>query len=85
MDRAIYRDAGRLVHVPAGSAELEGDLDIPEGAEGIVLFAHGGGSTRFSPRDRFVAGVLQQGGLATLLIEVVCTAIGAVLGTIFIQ
>jgi pimeloyl-ACP methyl ester carboxylesterase len=58
-----------LVHVPAGSAELEGDLDIPEGAEGIVLFAHGGGSTRFSPRDRFVAGVLQQGGLATLLID----------------
>jgi len=62
-------DEGRLVQVVVGSATLEGNLGIPEGAEGIVLFAHGSGSSRFSPRNRFVARVLRQAGLATLLID----------------
>ncbi len=58
-----------LVRVKAGSVTLEGNLDIPENAKGIVLFAHGSGSGRHSPRNRFVAEVLREGGLATLLID----------------
>jgi putative phosphoribosyl transferase len=59
----------RLVKVPAGSITLEGNLDIPAGAQGVVLFAHGSGSSRHSPRNRFVAQALQKAGLATLLID----------------
>jgi pimeloyl-ACP methyl ester carboxylesterase len=59
----------QLVKVTAGSTALEGTLDIPEQAEGLVLFAHGSGSSRFSPRNRFVAQMLREGGLATLLID----------------
>jgi dienelactone hydrolase len=61
--------AERLVWVPAHSAQLEGNLSVPDGAHGIVLFAHGSGSSRHSPRNRFVAGALQEAGLATLLID----------------
>jgi putative phosphoribosyl transferase len=61
--------AGHLVHVPTNAVTLEGDLGLPEGAQGIVLFAHGSGSSRFSPRNRYVAEVLREGGLATLLID----------------
>ncbi len=50
-------------------AVLEGDLGIPPGAEGVVIFAHGSGSSRHSPRNRYVAGELQQKGLATLLFD----------------
>jgi putative phosphoribosyl transferase len=57
------------VRVAAGDVTLEGNLEIPEGAEGIVLFVHGSESSRFSPRNQFVARVLRQGGLATLLID----------------
>ena len=59
----------RLVHVTAGQVTLEGNLHLPAGARGIVLFAHGSGSSRHSPRNRYVASVLQAGGLATLLID----------------
>jgi len=48
---------------------LGGSLSMPEGAPGVVLFAHGSGSSRFSPRNRYVASVLQRAGLATLLID----------------
>lgn len=58
-----------LVQLRAGEAHLEGDLSIPPGAQGLVIFAHGSGSSRFSPRNRFVAAVLQQGGLGTLLLD----------------
>lgn len=59
-----------LVRIPISSKDsLEGDLQIPLGAKGIVLFAHGSGSSRYSPRNRFVADVLNKGGLATLLID----------------
>ena len=57
------------VWVPAGAVNLEGNLSIPAGARGIVLFAHGSGSSRHSPRNRFVAQSLQNAGLATLLID----------------
>lgn len=58
-----------LVQIQAGDARLEGNLTIPEGAQGLVIFAHGSGSSRFSPRNRFVAAVLRQGGLGTLLLD----------------
>ena len=57
------------VQVNAGQVTLEGDLGIPEGARGVVLFAHGSGSGRHSPRNRFVAGQLHAAGLATLLVD----------------
>jgi putative phosphoribosyl transferase len=59
----------REVVVPAGHRRLVGTLSIPAGARGVVAFAHGSGSGRFSPRNQFVAGVIQQGGLATLLFD----------------
>jgi|SRR5258706_5044230 putative phosphoribosyl transferase len=59
----------RLVQVPAGSVTLEGNLSLPEEARAIVLFAHGSGSSRHSPRNRYVARVLNEAKLATLLID----------------
>jgi putative phosphoribosyl transferase len=59
----------REVRVSAGAVELEGNLDILEDAQGIVLFAHGSGSGRYSPRNRYVAEVLREAGLATLLVD----------------
>jgi dienelactone hydrolase len=58
-----------IVRVPAGQAVLEGSLAIPRDAGGIVLFAHGSGSSRHSPRNRYVAATLQESGLATLLLD----------------
>src|SRR5437763_15247841 len=60
---------GSAVHVGAGAVTLEGNLAIPAGARGIVIFAHGSGSSRHSPRNRYVARVLREAGLATLLID----------------
>ncbi|MBI2952691.1 MAG: dienelactone hydrolase family protein [Chloroflexi bacterium] len=59
----------RSVEVPSGTAMLEGILAVPPDAKGIVLFAHGSGSGRLSPRNDFVARVLQEGGFGTLLID----------------
>jgi dienelactone hydrolase len=57
------------VHVPAGGESLAGTLALPAGAAGVVLFAHGSGSSRHSPRNRYVAGELQGAGLGTLLLD----------------
>ena len=57
------------VRVPIGDRWLSGDLGLPAGAHGIVLFAHGSGSSRHSPRNQFVARALERRGLATLLID----------------
>lgn len=57
------------VLIPAGSVKLDGDLSVPTAATGVVLFAHGSGSSRRSPRNRYVADILNEGGLATLLID----------------
>ena len=59
----------QAVQVTAGRVTLEGDLALPEDAVGIVVFAHGSGSSRQSPRNRAVARALQEAGLATLLID----------------
>src|SRR3954467_13032623 len=64
----------QVVKGPAGQAQLEGNLAAPAGARGVVLFAHGSGSSRHSPRNRYVAGVLQQGGFATLLLDLLTAA-----------
>lgn len=61
-------DRGEL-RLPAGAATLIGDLTVPSDPIGLVLFAHGSGSSRKSERNRHVAGVLNQGGLATLLFD----------------
>ena len=63
----------RIVRVPAGTVTLEGNLAVPDAARGLVLFAHGSGSSRHSPRNRYVARVLQEAGLATLLVDLLTT------------
>ncbi|HEV8366070.1 MAG TPA: alpha/beta family hydrolase [Gemmatimonadaceae bacterium] len=57
------------IQVPSQADILRGDLSIPNGASGLIIFAHGSGSSRFSSRNRFVAKVLQHGGCATLLLD----------------
>lgn len=57
------------VEIPAGSVRLAGDLNLPTTAHGVVVFAHGSGSSRYSPRNRYVAHLLNQAGLATLLFD----------------
>ncbi|HEV3122303.1 MAG TPA: dienelactone hydrolase family protein [Isosphaeraceae bacterium] len=59
----------RLVRVPAGRAVLEGQLTLPASAAGVVLFAHGSGSGRHSPRNQHVARLLREARLGTLLID----------------
>jgi putative phosphoribosyl transferase len=61
--------APERVVLPAGRVQLPGDLVIPPGAHGIVVFAHGSGSSRFSPRNRFVAQRLERDGFGTLLFD----------------
>jgi putative phosphoribosyl transferase len=67
--RAEPAPGSRTVVVPAGEVVLEGDLAVPGGSRGLVLFAHGSGSSRHSPRNRSVAEKLQGAGLATLLMD----------------
>jgi pimeloyl-ACP methyl ester carboxylesterase len=57
------------VEIPAAGVVLEGDIDVPEAARGVVVFVHGSGSSRHSPRNRYVAGELEKAGLATVLID----------------
>jgi len=69
----IYHVGQAIEHDPVtirlGKASLEGYLNLPTDATGAVIFAHGSGSSRHSPRNRYVADVLNEGGLATLLID----------------
>ena len=57
------------VEIKAGSVVLSGDLEVPEHAAGIVLFAHGSGSSRHSPRNQYVARVIRDSGVGTLLFD----------------
>jgi putative phosphoribosyl transferase len=61
--------AEREVEVLAGEARLGGTLAVPDGAQGLVIFAHGSGSSRHSPRNRYVAYTLRTAGLGTLLFD----------------
>jgi dienelactone hydrolase len=58
-----------VVSIPVDTVELEGELVVPEDAPGIVVFAHGSGSSRYSPRNNFVADVIRSEGMATLLFD----------------
>ena len=58
-----------LIHIPVGGATVEGMLEIPDNAVGLALFAHGSGSSRHSPRNNYVAGVLRAAGVGTLLMD----------------
>jgi dienelactone hydrolase len=66
---AIAKTEEHSVSIAAGSVALEGNLVVSEKASGVVLFAHGSGSSRHSPRNQFVARALQEAGLGTLLID----------------
>ncbi len=72
------RRGERPLRIAIGNATLEGDLSLPDGAHGIVLFAHGSGSSRFSPRNRYVAGVLNEARLGTILIDLLTLGEAAV-------
>ncbi len=63
------QDVVSSVAIPAGNARLAGELVLPRNAGGVVLFAHGSGSSRRSPRNMYVARVLQDARLATLLFD----------------
>jgi putative phosphoribosyl transferase len=63
----------RSAEIPIGQVVLHGDLVVPASAMGTVLFAHGSGSSRHSPRNRYVAQALQEPGLATLLMDLLTT------------
>ncbi|MDX1387045.1 MAG: alpha/beta family hydrolase [bacterium] len=62
-------EINQLVQIPADQVSLEGELAVPPRAKGIVLFAHGSGSSRHSPRNQFVAQALQKAGIGTLLFD----------------
>ncbi|OLE97843.1 MAG: hydrolase [Cyanobacteria bacterium 13_1_20CM_4_61_6] len=57
------------VRIPSGEAVLEGELKVPVGTQGVVLFAHGSGSSRHSPRNQYVAQVIREAGVGTLLFD----------------
>jgi putative phosphoribosyl transferase len=65
------------VEIEVGRVRLEGNLKLPDGAKGLVLFAHGSGSSRHSHRNRFVASDLQRAGFATLLFDLLTEEEGA--------
>jgi putative phosphoribosyl transferase len=65
----VLSTAGKTVHIPIGAIQLEASLTIPADARGVVVFAHGSGSSRQSPRNRFVAQSLNGRRMATLLVD----------------
>lgn len=69
VDGPLDDDEKLLVQIPVGADAIEGNLTIPPEARGIALFAHGAGSSRHSSRNNFVAEVLRNGSLGTLLID----------------
>ena len=73
----------KIVQIPADSVLLEGALVVPEQARGLVVFAHGSGSSRFSPRNNFVAQVLRQAGIGTLLMDLLTEEEDAIYETRF--
>jgi dienelactone hydrolase len=76
-DRLQMGESARTIQIPAGSVLLDGDLIVPLNADGLVIFAHGSGSSRRSPRNQLVAEVLRRAGLGTLLFDLLTPAEGA--------
>ncbi|MGB8347945.1 MAG: dienelactone hydrolase family protein [Ktedonobacteraceae bacterium] len=75
--------AEKIVHIPADSVLLEGSLALPEHALGVVVFVHGSGSSRFSPRNNAVARVLRQASIGTLLMDLLTETEDAIYETRF--
>ena len=71
--RLPANNAVRTVRIPTGCAALDGELCIPANPQGLVIFAHGSGSSRLSPRNQFVASSLREAGLGTLLFDLLTT------------
>src|SRR5947207_2546328 len=71
------------VSIRTSAGEVEGAFDLPSDARGVVLFAHGSGSSRFSPRNNFVAGVLREAGIGTLLMDLLTEKEDAIYQTRF--
>jgi dienelactone hydrolase len=69
MPTPVMKEETRAVRIAAGRASLDGDLSLPEGARGVVLFAHGSGSSRHSSRNRYVAQELRRSAMGTLLMD----------------
>ena len=67
-------DVDEEVEIPSRAVRIQAQLHLPVPARAVVLFAHGSGSSRHSPRNRYVAGLLQQAGLGTLLLDLLTTA-----------
>ena len=65
----LLEEKHKTIEIPLNQVVLKGNLFIPENARALVLFSHGSGSSRLSPRNNYVAGVLQDEGLATLLFD----------------
>jgi pimeloyl-ACP methyl ester carboxylesterase len=65
----IINQYNKLVTIPIGNVLLEGQLTIPEHASSLVIFSHGSGSSRFSPRNNYVANVLHEKGIGTFLLD----------------
>jgi putative phosphoribosyl transferase len=65
----MKKEIGENIYIPVGSVTLEGRLDVPENADRIVIFSHGSGSSRYSPRNQYVAGLLNERCMATLLVD----------------
>jgi pimeloyl-ACP methyl ester carboxylesterase len=74
MQEQVLHRVEREVSIPAGRVMLAGALSVPAHARSIVLFAHGSGSSRNSPRNTFVANLLQEAGLGTLLFDLLTSA-----------
>ena len=62
------------IKIPVGNVEVEGNLFLPQGAKGIVVFAHGSGSSRFSPRNQYVAKEINKANIGTLLFDLLTPA-----------
>lgn len=79
----IKRSMEHMTRIPINGVRLEGVLIVPEYAQGLVVFAHGSGSSRFSPRNTFVARVLQEARIGTLLLDLLTEEEDAVYSTRF--
>src|SRR5690242_7723999 len=69
MKTVFSHSISKLIEIPINGTRLEGELIVPEDAHGIVIFAHGSGSSRHSPRNQFVSRTIRESGAGTLLFD----------------